>query len=180
MRNRPFYWDDHERANPIFPVVGVCWFEAEAYAKWLDAQLQENVLPAGKMTRPKDKDYRLRLVTEEEWERAGRGVDGREYPWEGKFDFGKANVGEELGKGIGTTAVCTYPLGQSPVGAWDMSGNVWEWTATSLEKYRVLRGGSWLYNARDARCASRSRDVPVIFYFNVGLRMVLSLASSEF
>ena len=123
LRSRPCWWDDQERANAIFPVVGVTWFEAEAYANWLAAHPEQLRLGGGVPT-----GYRVRLATEEEWERAARGTDGREYPWQGEFDFAKANVAEEIGKGIGATAVCTYPQGVSPAGAWDMAGNVWEWT----------------------------------------------------
>ena len=178
LRSRPFWWDDQERANAIFPVVGVTWFEAEAYANWLAAhpeqlRLGEGV-PAG---------YRVRLATEEEWERAARGTDGREYPWQGEFDFANANVAEETGKGSGATAVCTYPQGVSPVGAWDMAGNVWEWTRSPWAKDNpapVVRGGSWNDTRWDARCAYRDPSIPDGFSSNFGFRVVVSLSASGF
>ncbi len=61
-----------------------------------------------------------------------------------------------------------------------MSGNVWEWTNVIDEKYRVLRGGTWFYNAWVARCAGRLRFVPDYFHAGIGFRLVLSLASGEF
>ena len=136
-RGQPFWWKESQWNNPIFPVVGVSWFEAEAYCNWLGRQELSIPIPKG---------YLVRLPTEKEWERAARGTDGREYPWGDEFDFLYANVGEEIGKGIRTTAICTYPQGESPVGVWDMSGNVWEWTGSWYDKdkdTRVLRGGSW-------------------------------------
>ncbi len=57
----------------------------------------------------------------------------------------------------------------------DLSGNVWEWTNswTDAERvYRRLRGGSWLYNHVDARCASRSGNVPNGFGNNLGFRVL--------
>ena len=177
-RKQPAWWDDQEESNPIFPVVGVSWYEAEAYVNWLnsragDLQLGEP-LPTG---------YRLRLPTEEEWERAARGMDGCEYPWVGDFDFARANVAEEIGKGMGATAVCTYPQGISPAGAWDMSGNVWEWTCSlwsESDKWPVLRGGSWSNDRRLARCASRDGYLPDFFYGYFGFRVVVSLSDSGF
>jgi hypothetical protein len=135
-RNCPYYWDDHERANPIFPVVGVSWFEAEAYCNWLNQQLTMIPLAKGQLARLEK--IVVRLAREEEWERAARDIDGREYPWGKDFDPAKANTSES-GR-IGTTAICTYPQGATPTGIYDLSGNVWEWTMTPLEKYRVLRG----------------------------------------
>jgi formylglycine-generating enzyme required for sulfatase activity len=178
QRERPGNWQDARFDNPIFPVVGVTQYEAAAYCTWLTAQLQAGTLPfvvweAGQLLTPSAPRETLaaRLPAEEEWERAARGVDGREYPWEGKFDYGKGNIAEKLGSGIGTTAVCTYPQGVSPVGAWDMSGNVWEWTAPEA----VLRGGSWNNIRGNAQCAYRNRYVPVAFNNYFGFRVVVSL-----
>ena len=182
-RNQPFWWDDPDRRNPILPVIGVSWYEAQAYADWLHSQLE--VIPlAGGGSEPLPAGYQARLPGEEEWERAARGRNGREYPWEGDFDFAKANVAEKQGQGLDTTAVCTYPDGASPVEAWDMSGNVWEWTASPYslhEPYlKVLRGGSWWSERTSARCAYRIRGVPANFVNRFGFRVVVSLANSGF
>jgi formylglycine-generating enzyme required for sulfatase activity len=108
----------------------------------------------------------VRLPPEEEWKRAGRGTDGREYPWGDEFDFIYANVAEEIGKGISTTAVCTYLQGKSPAGVWDMSGNVLEWT-----KSRVVRGGAWFLNHKFARCVYRYDNYRLIGNNGIGFRV---------
>ena len=86
----PEYHNERKWNQRDCPVVGVSYFEAEAYAKW-----------TGK-----------KLPTEKEWERAARGTDGREYPWGDMFDKEKCNTAES---GIGkTTPVSRYPEGVSP------------------------------------------------------------------
>ena len=169
----PRYYSQNEFGNPIFPVVGVSWYEAEAFCSWLSAEWKaQRKLPEG---------YGLRLPTEEEWERAARGTDGREYPW-GDWAPGKGNIVEENGEGIGTTAVCTFPGGASANCVLDMSGNAWEWTITKEENRRICRGGSWHINLRFARCAFRCRHDPVFFGFDdyLGFRYVLSSAFLPF
>ncbi len=129
------------------PVTGVTWFGAEAFA-----------LDAGK-----------RLPTEEEWERAARGIDGREYPWRGPFSKKLCNTEESK---IRTTSIVDgYLEGASPSGALDMAGNVWEWTATpERDGTMVLRGGCWNVYSNRARCASRDWNYPDVSSDYIGFR----------
>ncbi|MBI5305492.1 MAG: SUMF1/EgtB/PvdO family nonheme iron enzyme [Chloroflexi bacterium] len=165
--DRPGYWEDRDGlASPGKPVVGVNWYEAEAYCNWLSAITKRE----------------FRLPQEMEWEKAARGVDGREYPWGEKFDSALCNTNES--HIYTTTPVGLYPGGVSPFGLFDASGNVWEWTGDWYqmypggnelddfgEKFRVVRGGSWLIVAGNARCAYRGRFVPVDFNGSVGFRL---------
>ncbi|NIO69120.1 MAG: SUMF1/EgtB/PvdO family nonheme iron enzyme, partial [Anaerolineae bacterium] len=132
---------------PNHPVVGVSWYEAVAFCRWLTERLRE----AGQI----GPDQEVALPTEAQWEKAARGEDGRIFPWGDEFDATKCNMEDT---GIGTTsAVGVFPAGESPYGVLDLSGNVWEWCRTkwrgSYEKPsdeslegdvpRVLRGGAF-------------------------------------
>ena len=168
--------------EPQLPAVGVNWEQAKDYCRWVGA----------------------RLPSEAEWEKAARGVDGRLYPWGNEFDDTRLNYCDsncvadwrdfEGDDGYKYTApVGSYPLGASPFGVLDMSGNVWEWTADwyAADAYqtapyknpqgpteglqRVIRGGSWLYNGRALRLPRRNRDVPTSSYENIGFRCVVSV-----
>ena len=148
--NRPEYWTDPKWNKADHPVVGVSYFEAEAYATW-----------AGK-----------RLPTEQEWEKAARGTDGREYPWGNDFDTTKCNSYES---GItATTAVTSHEEGISPFGCFDMAGNVWEWCSSwyyqSLNQ-RVIRGGSWSSVAVDLRSSGRNRLTTFVRDLTIGFRL---------
>jgi formylglycine-generating enzyme required for sulfatase activity len=162
------------------PVVNVSWQDAMDYCKWLNERLHAEI-----------GDGEIRLPTEAEWEKAARGERGNEWPWGNEFDKTKCNSSEggKGGKG-GTTPVGAYsPQGDSPYGAADMAGNVWEWCHSIWKPYpykvddgreesgsggRVLRGGAWNFIEGFARCAFRSRDSPGGRLGNVGLRVVVA------
>jgi len=118
-------WD-----SPNQPRETVSWYEAVAYTRWLTVKLHgQGLLPEG---------VTVRLPTEEEWGKAARGTDVREFPWGEEYLSGRANIDEHWGNvgvfNIGqTTAVGIYPQGVSPYGVLDMAGNVWEWLLTPNE-----------------------------------------------
>ncbi len=170
-RERPQYWNDNQFNNPSQPVVGITWFEARAYCKWLSEM-------TGRF---------YRLPTEAEWEAAARGGDARIYAWGDDWGPSKANTIE--GHVLKTSPVGAYAAAvePSPFGAEDQTGNVWEWTSTLYLPYgeevgdredvnseggRVVRGGSWLHLQENARCTYRYWYTPDNFYDYVGFRVV--------
>ncbi|MGB8645685.1 MAG: SUMF1/EgtB/PvdO family nonheme iron enzyme [Anaerolineae bacterium] len=188
---------------PNHPVVYVTWYEAVAFANWLNDRLQATggrsqnsilrlqVWEKGSIvTRDLDPgQFQVRLPTEAEWEKGARGTEGRIYPWGANPDPNRANYGDT---GLNTTsAVGAFPGGTSPYGVLDMSGNVWEWCATqwtdNYENYahheknelegdapRVWRGGSFFYSRDYVRCAARLGRDPDLLPYNMGFRVALS------
>ncbi len=164
------------------PLEGINWNGANTFIRWLN---QTHEVPSG---------YCFSLPSEVEWEKAARGTDGRIWPWGNSFSAGgyHCNTREEGGE---STPVGAYsPHGDSPYGAADMSGNVWEWTRSLYKPYPyypadgreiesagntdavVVRGGIWDFDEEDARVARRN-DIIARFWDGVGFRVAIVPAS---
>ncbi|MBO1224603.1 MAG: SUMF1/EgtB/PvdO family nonheme iron enzyme [Candidatus Scalindua sediminis] len=182
----PYNWDRRSRTyregTSDHPVVLVSYKNAVDFCKW----------------RTKKEGEDLRLPTEEEWEKAARGVDGRMYPWGNDFDFKKINcadnhVGkvlkdydewvkefesgfyEDNKKEVLTTECGRFTGGVSPYGCFDMAGNVWEWTDSSYEdkkNEKVMRGGAWVNLYDDCRCTDRNGFISNDMISILGFRCV--------
>jgi serine/threonine-protein kinase len=152
--------------HPNVPVFGVSAVAAEAYAHWLS-----------------QKEGRTwRLPTEIEWEKAGRGSDGRIYPWGDHFDatFCKmrdSRPGTPVAEPIGA-----FEWDVSPYGVRDMGGGIADWcipdprrTAPRDPREVVSRGAAWCDWAIDCRLASRRRYLATEHSARVGVRLARDL-----
>ena len=163
-------WGALPRFNSVrladYPVVNIDWDQADTYCRWRGG----------------------RLPTEAEWEYAARGPKANGYPW------GNQQPREDVHYHWGSPRpVGTYPSGRSWVGAYDMAGNVWEWTqdwyagypgttdqtAEYGETHKVIRGGGYNTDRGYLRAASRQPESPSSFGGanypdNLGFRCVRS------
>lgn len=168
----PRYWNDEKWNGADYPVVGVSWYEAVAFCRWLSEVSGEPVM----------------LPTEQQWQRAAQGDDGRTYPWGNDWDGSRCNNSVSPNNSDGTTPVWQYEgLGDSPFGVVDMAGNVWEWCLTDYKNgtndvngsadSRVLRGGSWFDGLTDYfRCGYRIWYAPLNWYLDRGFRVSRSMS----
>ena len=156
-RPAPLFWKDPRLNKPDQPVVGVSYRDAEAFAQWA----------------------RKRLPTEEEWERAARGSDERLWPWGNEFDRRRCNS-KEWNAGT-TTEVGMFPEGISPVGAYDMAGNVWQMTSGNWEGMgKAIRGGSFQSGAAYCRTTCRwGVDAEMTGSVWLGFRCAMDLAKAR-
>jgi len=169
----PAFWHDPQFNQPDQPVVGLCWYEADAFTRWLARETR----------------LAWRLPTEAEWEAAARGPDD-EAP--------KPRLYNTAERGLGHPWPVTTATNVSWCGALDLCGNVWEWCSTRWGRNwqtldyrypydaddgredpggshaRVMRGGSWFDPLTEANPANRGRYLPGSRGSNIGFRLARS------
>jgi len=148
-----------------FPVMGVSWNDAQAYAAWVS-----RVIPGA------------RLCNELEWERAARGADGRVYPHGDRLEAGDANFDMAYGQkalAFGPDVVATHPESDSPFGVADLAGNVWEWILlTTAPAEAWYRGGGFYQDGVSARSNNRLKVDPETRSVQIGLRLCADAPAS--
>lgn len=188
-RNAPRFWRQKETLLDAHPVVGISWYEADAYARSVNK----------------------RLPTEAEWEKAARGLEARRYPWGNTFELNRCNTADfwlhrEIleyedwhanfflrrlwREQVLTTPINSFPQGASPYGVLNMGGNVWEWCADwyATDYYahspsdnpqgaeygseKVCRGGSFGYFGWSVRATDRGHHPPSHYSLGLGMRCV--------
>ncbi len=197
------HWPAHLRdprfGGDDFPVTGIDWYDAYAYAGWLGKQIPSEI----------------------QWEKAARGTKGYEYPWGNEWRDGLVNSvettfgirietldqWEEVLRSVSAERPVRplWPVGfqreaDSPYGVGDMAGNVWEWTRTNFfsrqpmdpffhnrevleftnrpEAFPVIRGGCWTSLPEMMRTFYRGKDLLTDRHFEIGFRCVVEEAAN--
>ena len=148
--------------HPDMPVTCISWLDAAAYCAWLSVRT----------------GLTCRLPTEDEWEKAARGVDGRTFPWGQHFEPSYCKMRDSQRGDPTPESVGSYPVDESPYGVRDMAGGVLEWCQDwhdEMPPLRVLRGGCWAYGARHCRTASRIGALPQAVASFYGFRVVVEV-----
>lgn len=166
-------WADETLNGDTQPVIGVTWFDAQAFAEWIGGS----------------------LPTEAQWERAARGTEARIYPWGDTPPKARqhANFARRYNRPM---PIGQFPKGESPEGIADLAGNVWEWcldeyspTAYQRDKgnvsrnpinlqfrdvlrARVIRGGAWDVGRAFLRSSLRFKFYPLDSTHTIGFRVV--------
>ncbi|MFK8017243.1 MAG: SUMF1/EgtB/PvdO family nonheme iron enzyme, partial [Gammaproteobacteria bacterium] len=152
--SEPRLWRDTDFNYPNQPVVGISFFEAQAYCHWAGG----------------------RLPSKEESRAAATGPKGLVYPWGDNWEDGICNTGES---GLeATSPVGLFPRSRHTVfGLEDMAGNVFEWCDSKPDEntsHRVMRGGSWDIASRRACSAYSTAFISWGRFNNVGFRVLCS------
>jgi formylglycine-generating enzyme required for sulfatase activity len=179
---QPRFWDDSNFNHKLQPVVGVCCYEARAYARWLSQRV------AG--------GYSYCLPTEAQWEAAARGLARSLWPHGPGEPQGAWALNAEAAHLRRTSPVGCFSQADrqgasvlgAPVAMVDLAGNVWEWCSNLYAPYpkgqfnqpsiggarlgRAVRGGAWYDLVAQARPASRDGALPILRILNLGFRLV--------
>lgn len=160
--SEPLMWSNPVYNNPSQPVVGISWFEASAYCKWLSHKTGRT----------------YRLLTSEEWEEVAN-AKRRAYVYGNRFNRNYSNTLETNLNTIAVVGVCS---GNSTIeGVFDMSGNVFEWTSSvyhpssrgALYTQYICKGGSWIQDFERSTSKYTGRGMAWVRNLDLGFRVCL-------
>ncbi len=154
--------DKHQELWPLdWPVICVDWYSAARYTAWMAQQTGQP----------------WSLPTEDQWEKAARGVDGRLYPWGDHIDPTLACTRESFpnAAAMKPRTVDTFPLDRSPYGLRGMGGNVRDWCADNQSgEGKAARGGAWTWEGALCQIPRRVTHDPRLRVVNLGFRIARS------
>lgn len=172
---------------PNHPFDGANWYDALAFCRWWSYRL------GGKFEAQEVWEWKVRLCTDLEWEKAARGAEGRRYPWGDDYISGYANLDERDRFGIqgapreeghffgGTTAAGIFPQAASPYGVMDMVGTIWDMLLSlhhaqddpdlSSIYPRLIRGGTWFTGIDYASVTTRTMHEAHVRFYDYGFRV---------
>lgn len=171
---------DGDEWRPLMPVIHIDFACAQAYAAWLSERTGQS----------------WTLPTEDQWEKAARGVDARVYPWGDAFDPTMACISDSRPGHVLLSDVTDFPLDESVYGVRGLAGNVQDWcvdvwqprswvglvsmprvtpSTDAARLPRVMRGGAWRGSSMFCRCAERSWTRPSARVPSLGMRLVRGL-----
>ena len=177
--SKPKYWQEKKWKCPNSPVIGISWYEAVAFCRWLSLR--------------KNDEYTYALPTEEQWKAAAAGKENRTFPWGESIDKYKCNY---FKSGIGKTSpVDIFHMGATPEKIYDMSGNIYEWTRTlynpdnnkvnnknkdkedfsEIDENVILVGCSFLEEEEECQCMITHEALPNRRSLDLGFRVVATL-----
>ncbi|MBI2921995.1 MAG: SUMF1/EgtB/PvdO family nonheme iron enzyme [Planctomycetes bacterium] len=152
--------------DPRWPVFSINWSDAVAFCDWKSRN-------AGRI---------FRLMHEEEYEKATRGVDGRVYSYGDEYDGSYAHTNNSLPGRISPAPVDSFPADESPYGIRGLSGGIESWCANAPEvryqDWRCFRGGAWSNTSGNARAAVRHAIPLANLYWHLGVRLALAPRTS--
>jgi serine/threonine protein kinase/formylglycine-generating enzyme required for sulfatase activity len=152
--------DDGDLWDPTWPITSISWNDALTFCRWRSAR---DGVP-------------YTLPTEDQWEKAARGVDGRAFPWGDRFDATLCKMRLSRAGRPTPEPIAAFPTDRSPYGVLDMAGSTRDWCVDPSfngdPDRRTLRGGSWLDEPYQCRLASRIGMPPWLVSPDIGFRLV--------
>ncbi len=163
----PLQDPDGDTWHADWPVVGIDWHSAMAYAAW---RADRDGLP-------------IRVQSELEYERAARGADGRLFPWGNRFDPSLCHMRASRPGRPQPEPVGSFPTDRSPFGVRDLAGSAREWCGEADfdgdPTRRPIRGGAWSTTERACRAVNRFGLEPHVRHVYLGVRLVQGLPPVE-